>query len=118
LHYVLGEKETGSDSERTSPIGLRISAGLLVVLGWIFALYVLFFGLLLGVSIVRHWQGHAPASDKPSWFFTLLIGVATTAAVTYLCFRAAAALRNAQRWAAYVATGFGVLLLLFSVEFF
>jgi hypothetical protein len=48
----------------------------------------------------------------------LLIVVAATAALTYLCFRAAAALRNAQRWAAYVATGFGLLLLLFSGDFF
>jgi amino acid transporter len=90
----------------------------IVVLGCFFALYVLFFGLLLGLSTVRHWQGHAPASEKPSWFLILLIGVATTAALTYLCFRAAPALNNAERWAAFVATGFGVLLLLFSGEFF
>jgi hypothetical protein len=111
-------EELNTNNDRTSLLGLRISAGLLAALGCLFALYVLLFSLLLGASVVRRWQGHLPASDKSSSFLTLLIVVATTAALTYLCFSAAAALRNAQRWAAYVATGFGLLLLLFSGDFF
>ncbi len=70
------------------------------------------------VSLVRRWQGHVPALDRRDSLLTLLMVVAVTAAITYLCFRAAAALRNARRWAAYVATGFGLLLLLLSADFF
>jgi hypothetical protein len=115
--FFEGELDTRSD--RTSLLGLRISAGLLAALGCLFALYVALFTVLLGASVVRRWQGHLPASDKSTSFLIPLIFVAATAAaLTYLCFRAAAALRNAQRWAAYVATGFGLLLLSFSGDFF
>ena len=70
------------NDDRTDLLGLRISAGLLVVLGCLFAIYVAFFGLLLGVSVVRRWEGRLPASDKPSSLLSLLIVVAMTAALT------------------------------------
>jgi hypothetical protein len=46
-----------------------------------------------------------------------LIAMAASAGLTYLCFRAAPPLLNAKRWGAYVAMGFGLLLLLFTAEF-
>ncbi len=114
----LSERQLNDDNYGMSPFGLRISAVLLVALGCVFALYVLFFGLLLGLSFISRWQGHVPESAKRDSLPTLLMVIAVTATFTYLCFRAAAALRNARRWAAYVATGFGLLLLLFSADFF
>jgi hypothetical protein len=92
-------------------IGLRISAGLLIAMGCLIGLYVPFFVLMLGVSVVRHLHGHPPATDKPNWFLNVSIAICTASALTYLCFRAAAGLYNARRWAAYVAIGFGLLLL-------
>ncbi len=95
-------------------LGLRISAGLLVALGCLLGIYVLFFGFILSISAVRHLHGYPPTLDRPNWFLSLVIIIGTTSALTYLCFRAAAGLRDAQRWAAYIAVGFGLLLLLFS----
>jgi hypothetical protein len=114
----LSEQQLNDDNYGKSPFGLRISAILLAALGCVFALYVLLFGLLLGLSLIHRWQGHVPALDRRDSLLTLFMVVAVTAAFAYLCFRAAAALRNAQRWAAYVATGFGLLLLLLSADFF
>jgi hypothetical protein len=47
----------------------------------------------------------------------LLLAVIIMTALTWLCVRAAAALRDARRWGAYVAMAFGLLLLLFSASF-
>ena len=93
---------------------MRASSVLLVLLGCLFGAYVPFFGLFLAVSVLRHIRGHPSASDSQSWLLTSLIGICIATALCYLCFRAASALRNCQRWAAYVAQGFGFLLLLFS----
>jgi multisubunit Na+/H+ antiporter MnhB subunit len=100
-----------TSSDRTDLFGLRISAGLLAALGCLFALYALLFGFVL----FPFWQRRTQALDKRDLFFFLL-SFAIAAALTYLCFRAAAALRNARRWAAYVAIGFGLLLLFFSAD--
>jgi hypothetical protein len=100
-----------NDNDQTSLFGLKISSGLLAALGCLFALYALLFGLVL----FRFWQRRAQTLDKRDLFFFLL-SFAITTALTYLCFRAAAALRNARRWAAYVAIGFGLLLLFLSAD--
>ena len=81
-----------------SPIGLRISAVLLAALGCLFVLYVLMFGLLLSVSVFRRLQSQVLESENPRSLLTLVMGVVVTAGLTYLCFRAAGALRNARRW--------------------
>ena len=107
----LDEQHLTTSSDRTGLFGLRISAGLLVALGCLFALYALLFGL----TPIRFWQLHAQALDKRDLFFFLL-SFAITAALTYLCFRAAAALNNERRWAADVAIGFGLLLLFLSAD--
>ena len=70
-----------------------------------------------GIAGVRAWKSHASASDNPSWFATLLLVVIIMTALTWLCLRAAAALRDARRWGAYVAMAFGLLLLLFTASF-
>jgi hypothetical protein len=51
----LGEKELITDSDRTSLLGLRISAALPVALGCNFAFDVLFFILELILPAVRRW---------------------------------------------------------------
>jgi magnesium-transporting ATPase (P-type) len=105
-----------SAKEPTSLLGLRVSAGLLVALGCLWGIYALFFVIVFGVSGFRAWKGHASASDNPRWFATLILVVTITTALTWLCFRAAVALRDARRWA-YVAMTFGMLLLLFTASF-
>jgi hypothetical protein len=114
----LDQSQLNMNDDRTSPLGLRISAFLLAASGCLFALYALMSGALLSVFAVRGWQNHVPKLDKPSSLLILLMSLAINTALTYLCFRAAAALLNARRWAAYVATGFGLLLLLLSAQFF
>jgi hypothetical protein len=113
----LDENASITKNNQKDLVGLRISAVLLVLLGGLFGFYVLFFTLLLGVNVFRHLQGYVPASEEPHWFLGLFIAVCTTSALAYLCIRAAKGLRDAQGWAAYVATGFGLLLLLFSGTF-
>jgi len=95
-------------NDQNDLLGLRISAVLLVLLGCLFGLYALICGLVICVSVIRH----AHASEMPFWLLALCI----TCALTYLCIRAAKGLREAQRWAAYVAMGCGLLLLWFSAS--
>jgi hypothetical protein len=114
----LSGNERIANNDPVDRIGLRISAGLLVVLGAIFGFYVLFFAIVLFVEALRHWQGRQFAFNQVSSLLVQLIGVAVTAALTYLCFRAAAALRLARRWAANVAIGFGLMFLWSSGDFF
>jgi hypothetical protein len=114
LAMFLSDDVSIKSDRREELLGLRISAVLLVMLGGLFALYVPFFILVLGVAVVRHLHSHVSSSGSPSFFLGLLVGLCIASALSYLCFRAAAGLRDAQRWAAYVAVAFGLLLLLFS----
>ena len=107
----LDEQQLTTSGDRTGLFGLRISAGLLAAFGCLFALYALMFGLVL----IRFWQRRAQALDKRD-LLLFLLSFAIAAAFTYLCFRAAAALSNARRWAANVAIGFGLLLLFFGAD--
>jgi hypothetical protein len=104
-----------SANDRTSLLGVRVSAGLLVVLGCLWGFYALFFVVILGITGVRAWKSHAP--DDARWFATLLLVVIIMTGLTWLCLRAAAALYDARRWGAYVAMAFGLLLLLFTASF-
>jgi hypothetical protein len=106
-----------SANERTSLLGVRVSAGLLVALGCLWGFYALFFIAILGITGVRTWKSPASTPDNPRRFATLLVAVITMTALTWLCVRAAAALRDARRWGAYVAMAFGLMLLLFSASF-
>jgi len=115
--FLSGNERNANDAP-ADLVGLRISAGLLVVLGCIFGIYVLFFAIVLFVEALRHWRDHQFAFNQAASLLVQLIVIAVSAALTYLCFRAAAALRLAQRWAANVATGFGLMFLLFSGAFF
>ena len=106
-----------STNERTSLLGVRVSAGLLVALGCLWGFYALFFVAILGITGVRAWKSHASSLDNPRRFATLLLVVIIMTALTWLCVRAAAALRDARQWGAYVAMAFGLLLLLFTASF-
>ncbi|MBB5344509.1 hypothetical protein [Tunturibacter empetritectus] len=97
-------------------VGLRVSAGLLASVGCIFAIYPLGFALLLIVLAIQVLTGRASTLRPQSWPL-MLIGMCVSAAITYLIFCAASALRKRQLWAAYLAMLFGVMFLLLSGGF-
>jgi hypothetical protein len=107
------EPSTQSESLR----GVQFSAGLLVALGSLWGIYAVFFAVIFGVTGVRAWRGHGDSSSSPRSLATSLLVVILMIALTWLCLRAAAALRNARRWGAYIAMAFGSLLLLFTGTF-
>lgn len=82
--------------------GIGISAGLLFGLGCLWGFYAVFFALL-EIAGPRHTRW----SVKPM-LTIVLIGL-----LSWLCIRAARALRETRQWGAYVAIVFGILLLLF-----
>ncbi len=100
------------EGEPETPFGLRVSAVLLIAFGCFLGLYVPFYAALFIVSIVHGSRVHGHSDNVSSLIVSVVAGT-----LTYLCFRAAAALRQSRRWAAYVAMGFGLLLLLFSAVF-
>jgi len=97
-------------------VGLRISAGLLAGVGCVFAIYPIGFAVLLVVLAFQLITGRASILRPQSWLL-MLAGLCISTAVTYLIFRAASALRERQRWAAYLAMLFGFVFLLMSGEF-
>ena len=97
-------------------VGLRISAGLLACVGCIFAIYPLGFAVMLIVLAFQLLTGRASIFRPQSWLL-MLVGMCVSAAITYLIFCAASALRNKQRWAAYLAMLLGALFLLLSGDF-
>lgn len=106
----------GHATEENDLLGLKFSAGLLVALGCLWGLYAVFFTVILGVAGVRAWEGQ-PHSPNARWLMTSFLIAIITSALTWLCIRAAQALREARRWGAYVAMAFGLLLLLFTGDF-
>ncbi len=101
-------------TEEPPLLGLRISAGLLVALGCLWAFYAVFSAVALGLTGERAWKGNAHSSGNLRY---LLLTVMILTALTWISFRAAAVLRNGYRWGAYVAMAFGLLLLLFTGSF-
>lgn len=112
--------ETNADithqEEQPELVGLRVSAGLLAAVGCVFALYPLGFAAMLCVFFVQRMTGQALTFRPESWRL-MVVGLCVTAPMTYLIFRAASALRNRSRWAAYIALLFGSLFLLISGSF-
>ena len=105
-----------ASEEKAGLVGLRISAGLLAGAGCVSAIFPIFFALLLIMFAVPLLTGGTPTLRSESWPQTLA-GMCVTAAITYSIFRAASALRNEKRWAAYVALLIGLIFLLFSLCF-
>jgi len=105
------------NDEPRSPLGIRFSAGLLFAFGMLWGLYALLFAGLFCVFGYRLWGNHVANRQDWHWLVGSLIAMAVSGGLTYLCFRAGAALREARRWAAYVAMGFGLLFLLISGDF-
>ncbi len=117
LAMRLNSRLAVQDKEPSDLPSLRFSAGLLVALGCLWALYALLFFSLLVIAGVRALQGRShPASDA-RFLLTSTSVIVIASGLTWLCIRAAKALRDARRWGAYVAMGFGVLLLLFTGSF-
>lgn len=67
----------------------------------------LFFLFIIGSLLFQ--RNHSPF--RPSALPVIIVAALTTGALTYLCFKAASALRRARRWAAYVAIAWGLLFL-------
>jgi len=105
-----------TDEAPEESVGLRISAGLLAGVGCVFTLYPVGFAGMLVVLAVQVLTGRTPTFRPQSWLL-MLVGLCVTAPITYLIFRAASALRERQRWAAYLAMLFGVVFLLLSGGF-
>lgn len=106
-----------SATEQTSLLGLRVSAGLLVALGCLWGFYALFFSVLFAVTGARDWTGHFVAPNDPRSLLKEFFAVIILCSLTWLCLKAAGALRAARRWGAYIAMAFGLLLLLFTGSF-
>jgi hypothetical protein len=104
-------------TEETPQLGMRISAGLLVALGCLWGFYAIFSAVILGLTGVRAWKGNVYSPGNLRLFASLLLTVIILTALTWISFRAAAALRDGSRWGAYVAMAFGLLLLLFTGSF-
>jgi arginine exporter protein ArgO len=91
--------------------GLRFSAGLLIALGGFLALYVPFYLFVLCVLLFRPLRSHSISPDHH--LASLVLTIFGAAALSYLCFRSGSALKDAQRWATYVARGWGLFLIYF-----
>jgi uncharacterized membrane protein len=98
-------------------LGLKFSAGLLVALGCLWGLYAILFASMLVIAGVRALQGRAHNVSDARFLLTSALVIVITSALTWLCIRAAKALREARQWGAYVAMAFGLLLLLFTGTF-
>ena len=91
--------------------GVVVSSVLLTALGALLGAYVAFYFLMLCVILARRFQGH---TRPPNEHLTpLLLTILGAAVLGYLCFRAGSALKQGRRWAAYVAIGWGFLLVYF-----
>lgn len=66
---------------------------------------------MLCVVLIRRLQPHSTPPDQH--LTALVIAILGAVALGYLCFRAGNALKYARRWAAYVAIGWGLVLVYF-----
>jgi len=107
----------GEGTEESDLPGLKFSAGLLGALGCLWGLYAVLFVAMSVVAGVRAWEGRLRGPSDAHFLLTSILIVIITSALTWLCIRAARALREARRWGAYVAIAFGLLLLLFTGDF-
>jgi hypothetical protein len=100
----------------TELVGVRFSAGLLFALGSCIGFYALMYSVMGVFIVLRGLHGHdvawPPRQQNP-----LAITIALCVGLAFLCFKAGEALRRAQRWGAYVAMAFGLVLLLFGANF-
>jgi hypothetical protein len=90
--------------------GVRFSAVLLVLFGAFLGIYVPFYSFMLAMILYKRLHGtHFP---NPS-ITSLVLTIAGAATLSFLCFRAGAALSRSRRWAAYVAIAWGLMLFYF-----
>ena len=113
---MVSKADITHEEQQPELVGLRISAGLLVAVGCVIALYPVGFAAMLCVFSIQRMTGQALTFRPESWRL-MVVGLCVTAPITYLIFRAASALRNSRRWAADIALLFGSLFLLLSGGF-
>jgi hypothetical protein len=88
------------------------------MLGCCFGVCALVLAGFCGVDAYLMWKGRQ--AEIAGWHLAgwMLMATAVCVGATYLCIKAALALWEARRWAAYVAMFFGVLFLWLSEDFF
>ena len=97
--------------DRVTPLGVRLSAGLLTALACLFGFYTAFFSLLFVILFRR---SHNSTSGWERTLVGLTATIVGTAGLSFLGFRAASALRQfRKKWARYVAIALGLVLLYF-----
>jgi cytochrome c biogenesis protein CcdA len=98
-------------NDQAKPIGVRLSAGFVIALACLFALYTVFYGVMFAAVLLRH--GHASDEQQRTLLASTVYAIAGTAVFSCLGFKAASALLRLRKWAAYVAMAEGLLLLVF-----
>jgi hypothetical protein len=89
-------------------MSVRVSAGMLLVSGFILALQSAAFFFLMDLFMIKHSAvGHR--TQTAAAFAAIIF-----AALSYLCIRGASALYRGRRWGAYVGTAMGSCLLALS----
>ena len=93
-------------------LGLRVSAGLLILLGCLWAFYAVFCIILL--ALISWHSQNGPDIHGTYWHqvWPPLLTAIIMGALCWLCFKAGTALYSDRRWGAHVAVIFGLLLLL------
>jgi hypothetical protein len=99
------------ENGQAQPIGIRLSAGLLITLACLFAFCTVFYGLMFGVIVLRH--AHPCGGEWQRTLASSVYAVTGTAVLSCLGFKAASAILRLRKWAAYVAVAEGLLLLAF-----
>jgi hypothetical protein len=87
------------------------SSALLTALGALLGAYAPLYFVMLCVILARRFQAHTRPPDEH--LTSQLLTILGAAVLGYLCFRAGSALKQGRRWAAYVAIGWGFLLVYF-----
>jgi len=99
--------EVGEGENQETLVGVHVVAAFLAALGLLMAIYTLLFLWVVCLSVLRHGRPPNPYSEISHFGYAALL----TAALTYLTFKAAFALRSARRWAAYIAMAWAFVLL-------
>ena len=105
------------DTDAISLTGVKFSAGLLIALGCVWALYAVLGLVIAGVGAIRLWGQRSLSYSDVRMLLATIAFELIMGALTWLCIKAAKALRDARRWGAYVAMVFGFFLLLIPALF-
>jgi hypothetical protein len=84
-------------NDQAQPIGVRLSAGFLIALACLFALYTVFYGVMFASVLLR--LGHA-SDEQQRTLASTVYAITGTAVFSCLGFKAASAILRLRKWAA------------------